>query len=91
MANDKTKRDREWKARENFHDSTTPWPAYDSIADNAGKVDKAKFDLMVKWIYQWARDMNAWGQDMRDDMIRLEGQAGFPSGDPGDPPGGPPE
>lgn len=46
---------------------------------------------LVKWLRNWAWDMERWGQDMRDDLIRLEGQAGFPSGDPGDPPGGPPE
>ncbi len=44
----------------------------------------------LAWIFQWARDMHAWGQDVRDDILRLEGHAGFASGDPGDPPDPPP-
>lgn len=90
MANDKNKpkRHRGWDADD---PTLTPCPAWDEIYDTSGKVYKTKFEDMVKWMYQWTRDMNAWGQDMRDDLIRLEGQAGFPSGDPGDPPGGPPE
>ncbi len=46
---------------------------------------------VIDWLYQWARDMHEWGLDVRDDIIRLEGQAGFAAGDPGDPPDGPPE
>ena len=92
MANDKNKpkRGRGWKAEDSFKKANN-FPAYDSMFDAAGAIDKVKFEKMLEWMYQWARDMNAWGQDMRDDLIRLEGQAGFPSGDPGDPPGGPPE
>ena len=39
-------------------------------------------DLMKDWI----DDMIGWGQDVRDDIIRLEAAAGLPTGDPADPP-----
>jgi hypothetical protein len=86
MMSDKSKRKREWKSNEK---NSAP-PAADAIVDAAGKIDKDKFELLVKWVYQWTRDMHAWGQDARDDIVRLEGAAGFAAGDPGDPPDGPP-
>ncbi len=46
-----------------------------------------KFDPTdPKQLAAWIRDMALWGQDVRDDIIRLEGAAGISSGDPGDPP-----
>ena len=85
---EKAKRKRDWDADDAL---LAALPSWDAIYDVGGKVKQGNFNAMVKWMYQWTRDMNAWGQDMRDDLIRLEGQAGFPTGDPGDPPGGPPE
>jgi hypothetical protein len=84
----KPKRNREWDA-----DNRTqlPVPDWNTVYDTGGKVKAGNFNSMLEWMYQWMRDMSTWGQDMRDDLIRLEGQAGFPTGDPGDPPGGPPE
>ncbi len=41
------------------------------------------------WFEKWIVDFESWGQAVRDDIVRIEGHAGFPSGDPGDPPGGP--
>ena len=84
----KAKRKRDWDADLALMQNL---PGWDEVHDAGGKVHEDKFEDMLKWMYQWMRDMSAWGQDMRDDLIRLEGQAGFPSGDPGDPPGGPPE
>ena len=37
----------------------------------------------------WMRDLKTWGQDVRDDIIRLETAVGVASGDPGDPPPAP--
>ena len=37
-------------------------------------------------IQDWMDDMIDWGQDVRDDIIRLEAAAGLPTGDPADPP-----
>lgn len=34
----------------------------------------------------WIQDMAAWAQDVRDDLLRMEGAVGFAAGDPGDPP-----
>ena len=82
----KSKRGRGWGANDKLKD----FPLYDEIYDTAGKVKKGAFEDMVKWMYQYARDVHSWGQDVRDDIIRLEGQAGFATGDPGDPPDGPP-
>ncbi len=39
-----------------------------------------------KLMQDWMDDMIGWGQDVRDDIIRLEAAAGLPTGDPGDPP-----
>jgi len=64
-----------------------PLPA----GQNDDKLKLDDFNGFVTWFRAWAADLESWGQDMRDDLIRLEGQAGFPTGDPGDPPGGPPE
>jgi hypothetical protein len=62
--------------------------------DNQGNVTGIKSEVelakAMQWVYQWARDMHGWGQDVRDDILRLEGHAGFASGDPGDPPDPPP-
>jgi hypothetical protein len=85
--NVKSRRKRGWDADKDLRKNLPEW---DKIYDTNGKVHKGTFEAMVKWMYQWTRDMNAWGQDLRDDLIRLEGQAGFALGDPGDPPGGPP-
>ena len=41
---------------------------------------------MIKAIVDWGRDMDRWGQTVRDDIVRLEAAAGVPPGDPGDPP-----
>ena len=85
MAN-KSKRGRGWGADGKLKDL----PKWDEIYDTGGKVKKANFEKMTKWLYEYARDMHSWGQDVRDDIIRLEGRAGFATGDPGDPPDGPP-
>lgn len=84
---EKAKRGRPWSANEKL----TDLPKWDAIYDTAGKVKKGEFEKFIKWVYQWARDVHEWGADARDDIIRLEGQAGFSSGDPGDPPDGPPD
>jgi len=91
----KSKRGRGWGANDKLihkgEDKKKTFPEWKEIYDTAGKVKKAKFEAMIEWLYQYARDMHTWGQDVRDDIIRLEGRAGFASGDPGDPPDGPPK
>jgi hypothetical protein len=47
--------------------------------DGTDTVDR---EALVAWI----QDLTAWAQDVRDDIVRIEGAAGFPAGDPGDPP-----
>lgn len=68
---------------------TFPTPTAASGGDDKVKLDD--FKALIVWMKQWFEDFEAWGQDVRDDIIRVEGQAGFAIGDPGDPPGGPPE
>jgi hypothetical protein len=58
---------------------------------------KAKFsagagltDEMADSLIEWTEKMIEWGKEVRTDIIRLEGQAGFSAGDPGDPPEPPP-
>ena len=82
----KSQRGRGWGANKKLKE----FPKSGEIFDDQGNVDKDKFDTMLAWMYQYARDMQSWGQDVRDDILRLEGHAGFASGDPGDPPDGPP-
>ena len=50
----------------------------------AANFDPKKLDHLAAWV----RDMIAWAQDVRDDIIRIEAAVGL-GGDPGDPP--PPE
>ncbi len=52
--------------------------------------DKAyKDDELFPFIAAWMRDLRAWGQDVRDDIIRLESAVGVAPGEPGDPPPAP--
>jgi hypothetical protein len=37
----------------------------------------------------WMRDLHAWGEDVRDDIIRLETAVRAAPGEPGDPPPAP--
>lgn len=46
---------------------------------------KPDFELLKAWM----RDMKAWGEEVRDDIIRLEAALGVATGDPGDPPPAP--
>ena len=41
------------------------------------------------YLAAWMRDMKAWGEDVRDDIIRLESAVGAAPGEPGDPPPAP--
>jgi hypothetical protein len=83
---DKPRRDRKWGANQKLK----KLPKSDQIHDQAGNVRKEDFEEVLKWLYQYARDMHAWGRDVRDDIVRLEEKAGLAPGDPGDPPDGPP-
>jgi hypothetical protein len=82
----KGNRRKEWAANGKVNEV----PEWDEISGGNDKLDKDKFNNLMEWLYAWARDMHAWGQDVRDDIVRLEGHAGFATGDPGDPPDGPP-
>jgi hypothetical protein len=44
----------------------------------------------VEWLYLWTADMAEWGKRVRKDILRIEEKLGIEKGDPGDPPGGPP-
>ena len=46
-------------------------------------------DSAVKLLGEYMTELEVWGKNVRIDIIRLEGAAGFSCGDPGDPPGGP--
>jgi len=83
---DKAKRKRNWDANGKVKKVVKGSDIY----DGGGKVKGDEFKDMVAWLRQYARDMHSWGQDVRDDIVRLEGHAGFATGDPGDPPDGPP-
>ena len=41
------------------------------------------------YLAAWMRDMKAWGQDVRDDILRLEAAVGAATGEVGDPPPSP--
>lgn len=71
----------EWKSDDNLP------PRFEDL-DLTGASDDLK--AIVKWLYMHARDHNKWGKRVRGDIIRLEEAAGISQGDPGDPPGGPP-
>jgi hypothetical protein len=78
----KSRRNREWAS-----DDAAVWPGIAATKRNPfGSMDE-----LVKWLKIYTDDLAAWGQDVRDDIIRLEAACRIPQGDPGDPPGGPPE
>jgi hypothetical protein len=81
------------RARGDYQSPSKTFPPKSISAAGPGDqtAQFTQFKQLVDFLRSWCNDMERWGQDMRDDLIRLEGQAGFPSGDPGDPPGGPPE
>ncbi len=89
MAKKSGGRDREWKADDKEYLKNVP--DHDSIVQGDDQITKAQFDALLKWLYQWTRDLHSWGEDVRDDIIRLESAAGIGKGDPGDPPAGPPD
>lgn len=71
--------EKEWRTR------------FKGVADRAAKGTAAEGD--VEWLMAclaaWMRDMKAWGENVRDDIIRLEAAVGAAPGDPGDPPPAP--
>jgi hypothetical protein len=75
------------------HEKKIPESAFldlDPQGNATGIKDEDELAKAMQWVFRWARDMHAWGQNVRDDILRLEGHAGFASGDPGDPPDPPP-
>lgn len=78
----RSRRDREWPS-----DDKTVWPQLAASERNPF----SNTDELVRWLKIYTADLAAWGQDVRDDIIRLEAACGIAPGDPGDPPGGPPE
>ncbi len=43
------------------------------------------------WVWVWMNDMAKWGQDVREDIRRIEKHLRLAAGDPGDPPPPPPD
>jgi hypothetical protein len=46
-------------------------------------------ETLVAGLAAWMRDLKSWGEDVRDDIIRLESAVGAAPGEPGDPPPAP--
>jgi hypothetical protein len=44
---------------------------------------------LAAYLSAWMRDLKAWGEDVRDDIIRVETAVHVAPGDPGDPPPAP--
>ena len=78
----RSRRDREWPS-----DDPSSW--YRDPEAHEGPP--ATTEELIRWLKLYTADLAAWGQDVRDDIIRLEAACGIARGDPGDPPGGPPE
>ena len=60
---------------------------YEFSATEFSEVTDVK--QLVKQLAAWMRDMRAWGELVRDDIIRMESALGLAPGDPGDPPPAP--
>ena len=58
------------------------WPDAWETEGIPDKLTKAELKRLAKWM----RAMVEWGENLRDDLIRVEGGLGIASGDPGDPP-----
>jgi hypothetical protein len=85
------KKERDWKSNK-MKKHVKGFPSV--ITPPSHPVANLKYDefgRFLDWLYQWARDMHEWGTYVRHDIVRLEKEVGIPTGDPGDPPEGPPE
>jgi len=49
-------------------------------------IPKQLTQAEIKRLARWMRSVAEWGENLRDDLIRLEGSLGISVGDPGDPP-----
>lgn len=56
---------------------------------NKKKPCPRELQEMCEELKEWFDKFETWGKKVRLDIVRLEGFAGFASGDPGDPPEGP--
>lgn len=65
---------------------TADFPPPPAVEGPAKNVDVLR---LAAYIGEWMRDMKAWGEDVRDDVIRLESAVHAAPGDPGDPPPAP--
>jgi hypothetical protein len=54
-----------------------------------GDWDNLNPDQLKACLGAWMRDLHAWGEDVRDDIIRLETAVRAAPGEPGDPPPAP--
>ena len=68
-----------------YHTSQAPRAAHQGHLANPPTTVAQLRDAMEEWI----KDLEDWGQRVRDDIIRLEAATGVGLGDPGDPPAGP--
>jgi hypothetical protein len=53
------------------------------------QFSKKDLEQLFGFVASWMRDLRAWGEDVRDDIIRVEGAVGLSTGDTGDPPPAP--
>ena len=57
------------------------------------EVIEERFKALAGWavdVRAWLVESEAWGENVRRDILRLERHLGFPEGDPGPPPPPPP-
>ena len=63
---------------------------YLPLTEAVGGALKPSDPKKLAWfLSKWMRDMKAWGEDVRLDIIRLEGAVHAAPGDPGPPPPAP--
>jgi len=75
------------------------YPSHKLVADfekvlrekQSAKAEFGKADIqtLFGFVASWMRDLRSWGEDVRDDIIRVEGAVGLSTGDTGDPPPAP--
>lgn len=75
------------QAKDYAFDADTFATDFPALADPADAKDPAH--KLAAHLSKWMRDMKAWGEDVRDDIVRLETAARVAPGDPGDPPPAP--
>ncbi len=76
-------------AKSHRHMRQPPYESLATLEKKDGWENLKTIDDLKGLLAAWMRDFQAWGEDVRDDIIRLETAVRAAPGEPGDPPPAP--